>query len=162
MRGRTAAIAIAAVGCLFAMPSAAGAAGTGGSATACPGTFTVLHNDQIGNLSLPAGRYAVTVQTPVNLTCADASKLFASFLRLPSGNLPNGWRVNANRARFANRSHQPGLLRPQVRPVEAEGAAAAVVAVAAAAEAAAARRARPSRCFTTTASARCRSRPATT
>ena len=161
MRGRTAAIAIAAVGCLFAMPSAAGAAGTGGSATACPGTFTVLHNDQIGNLSLPAGRYAVTVQTPVNLTCADASKLFASFLRLPSGNLPNGWRVNANRARFANRTTNQAF---SVRKSGSGGAeaAAAVVAVAAAAEAAAARHARPSRCFTTTASARCRSRPATT
>ena len=38
------------------------------------------------------------------MTCADASKLFTSFLRRPNGDLPNGWRVNANRARFANRS----------------------------------------------------------
>ena len=43
------------------------AALTAGSATAgvgqkCPGTFRVLHNDRIDNMSVPAGRYKIKVK----------------------------------------------------------------------------------------------------
>jgi hypothetical protein len=97
---RRLALGLAMIGALFA------AAATGSQAqaasTQCPGTFSVLHNDRIGSLSLPAGRYEIIVGTPTSLTCAQASDLFAKFLQRYEGNLPDGWRVNANRARFSN------------------------------------------------------------
>ena len=45
---------------------ALGAAGPAQAAPpqACPGTFQVLHDDHIGNLSLKAGPYVITVQDP--------------------------------------------------------------------------------------------------
>ena len=43
----------------------------------------MLHNDQIGALQLPAGRYTITVLTEQTLTCDKASKLLARFLRRP-------------------------------------------------------------------------------
>src|SRR5262245_31274858 len=100
MRGRIASLIVVGVGLLLAAPTGASAqspAPARGSTTVCPGTFTVLHNDRIGALSLPAGRYVITVRTPVNLTCQGASQLFAQFLRRPKGDLPNGWGVNVKR-----------------------------------------------------------------
>jgi hypothetical protein len=96
-------IAVLAATALALVPGAAGAATGDQSQTRCPGTFTVLHNDRIGQLQLPAGRYEITVRTPGTLACADASKLFADFLRRPNGDLPNGWRLNVGQARFSNR-----------------------------------------------------------
>lgn len=103
MRVRGALSAVAALAALAALPAGASAAGDP-SSTRCPGTFTVLHNDHIGALQLPAGRYDVTVRTPATLSCADASKLFAKFLQRPDGNLPSGWRLNVGQSRFSNRS----------------------------------------------------------
>jgi hypothetical protein len=59
----------------------------------CP-SFKVLHNDRIGPASLPAGDYAISLESP-SLTCATASKLFARFLEDYDGVLPKPWRVLA-------------------------------------------------------------------
>jgi hypothetical protein len=59
----------------------------------CP-SFRVLHDDRIGPASLPAGDYAISLESP-SLTCATASKLFARFLEDYDGVLPKPWRVIA-------------------------------------------------------------------
>ncbi|MDO8186490.1 hypothetical protein Q5424_24515 [Conexibacter sp. JD483] len=71
------------------------------AATRCPATFQVLHNDKIGAMSLPAGAYYVTVS---NLTCAQASVLFADFLQDYDGDLTYPWRGNAKAKSFTNGS----------------------------------------------------------
>jgi hypothetical protein len=63
----------------------------------CPATFMVEHNDSIGRLKLEKGNYNVWVK---RLSCARSSKLFASFLDDPNGDLPSGWRLNVNTATF--------------------------------------------------------------
>ncbi|UUY01766.1 hypothetical protein LRS13_13640 [Svornostia abyssi] len=87
---RLLAIAVAAVACAPATASAQ-------SATTCPATFQVLHNDRIGALKLPAGAYQITA---TGLSCAQASKLFTQFLNDWDGNLPSPWRVVASRSQF--------------------------------------------------------------
>jgi hypothetical protein len=71
-----------------------------GGAQRCPGTFRVLHNDRIGRLRLPQGRYRITVLAPNRLSCARASRLFTRFLENSSGDLPRPWRVRARTATF--------------------------------------------------------------
>ena len=78
------------------------------SAASCP-SFKVLHDDRIGPASLPAGNYAVTVDT--GLSCQAASQLLARFLQDWDGNLPKPWRVVAKgsgRAEFT-RGGLPGF-----------------------------------------------------
>jgi hypothetical protein len=79
---------------LFLLP--AGSAPAASSST-CPSTFQVLHNDHIGNMSLPAGAYVVTVSG--GLGCSASSTLFAQFLEDYDGNLPYPW--NANNAKLS-------------------------------------------------------------
>lgn len=69
----------------------------------CPATFQVLHNDQIGTVSLRAGAYDVTVRG--GLSCATSSDLFREFLADFDGRLPGGWKVTqtANGASFSRR-----------------------------------------------------------
>jgi len=100
-----------------AAPSATAAAAPGPVATAakavCPANFTVLHNDAIGKLKLPAGPYQITVVGKV--TCAQASKLFTTFLDDFDGKLPGGWKVSLSPAGFT----QPGAafyVRKAVTP----------------------------------------------
>lgn len=65
----------------------------------CPGTFTVEHNDRIGRLSLPAGRYAIATH---RLSCATATRQFAFFLFHDfAGTLPRGWSLNVAKQRFS-------------------------------------------------------------
>ncbi|MFT4048232.1 MAG: hypothetical protein QM648_00150 [Solirubrobacterales bacterium] len=60
---------------------------------ACPGTFTVLHNDRVGTMALKAGQYKITTK---GLYCwFDASKL-AYLLDYTEGTkLPSPWTVDA-------------------------------------------------------------------
>jgi hypothetical protein len=58
------------------------------SAADCPSPFQVLHDDRIGQISLPAGQYRVTV---TGVTCPAASDLFARFLQDWDGVLPRPW-----------------------------------------------------------------------
>ena len=54
----------------------------------CPGTFRVLHNDHVGRMSLPAGRYQITILSSGRPSCTAASKLFTRFLEDFDGKLP--------------------------------------------------------------------------
>src|SRR3954471_17425814 len=73
------------------------ASGSGPSAQAaakCP-SFRVLHNDKIGNISLPAGNYSVVVK---NMTCASSTTWFARFLQDWDGKLPKPWKATSTGA----------------------------------------------------------------
>ena len=64
-----------------ANPSGGGGGGRHpGYGKLCPGTFRVLHNDRIGALRLPKGRYTITLLSLTGPSCARASKLFTNFL----------------------------------------------------------------------------------
>jgi Protein of unknown function (DUF4232) len=63
-------------------------AATPAAAAGCTGiSFSVLHNDQSGGVTLPAGKY--TVSSP-NLSCQIASSNFTTFLNKYNGAIP-GW-----------------------------------------------------------------------
>ena len=79
---------------------------------ACPGTFRVLHNDRIGTLRLPKGRYRVTIRPSGRPSCAQASRDLARFLDDPSGNLPKPWRVNVANGTFTARSGVGFRIKP--------------------------------------------------
>lgn len=104
-------LAVATVGA-FAAFSGGGAT----AATACP-AFTVLHNDKIGAMTVPAGQYTLV---PKGITCAQASSLFTRFLQDWDGNLPGGWVVQqtANSKGFARTGTsqsftlKPGAVKP--------------------------------------------------
>ena len=82
--------------------------GTHGALT-CPGTFRVLHNDHVGALQLPKGRYTIT-PVGARIPCASASKLFARFLQRPSGTLPGSWVVLPQTGTFLNGSADYGFM----------------------------------------------------
>ena len=65
------------------------AAGGRAQAATCP-TFSVLHNDRIGKLQLPAGPYNVSTS---KLTCAESTSLFAEFLDDYDGKLRPPWKT---------------------------------------------------------------------
>jgi hypothetical protein len=67
----------------------------------CNGTFRVLHDDHIGALQLPKGRYRITIRPSGRPSCAQASRDLAGFLDAPSGKLPKPWRVNAANGTFS-------------------------------------------------------------
>jgi hypothetical protein len=66
----------------------------------CPGTFQVEHNDHIGKVKFPAGKYTITTLKKGKPTCTRASKLFARFLEDPDGNLPDRWHLKRRSATF--------------------------------------------------------------
>lgn len=85
--------ALAAVSAAAALAVAVGVATSATAATPAGGTvcvgigFTVLHNDQSGGVTLPAGDY--TVSSP-NLSCQTASSNFKTFLNKYNHAIP-GW-----------------------------------------------------------------------
>lgn len=58
----------------------------------CP-KFRVMHNDRIGNVTFPAGYYAVNLLNGDKLTCAESTKLFQEFLQDWDGRLRKPWQV---------------------------------------------------------------------
>lgn len=72
----------------------------------CPGTFRVLHDDRVGNLSLPRGNYRITILRSGRPSCVRASALFTRFLEDWDGVLPGGWRVSVANSAFVRR---PGV-----------------------------------------------------
>ena len=67
----------------------------------CPGTFHVLHNDRIGKMSLPAGRYQISLLSQTAMSCKSASNDFAYFLNNDwSGKLPTPWYTNNSTKTF--------------------------------------------------------------
>ena len=73
--------------------------------TACPGFFDVLHNDRIGRLSVPAGKYRITLLSVGRLSCERATSLFKRFLEDFDGNLPGRWRLHRRTATFSRNPH---------------------------------------------------------
>src|SRR5436305_6820055 len=64
------------------------ASSTVAKSSQCSGTtFTVLHNDTSGGVTLPHGQYRITSST---LTCTTASAFFKTFLQKYSKSIP-GW-----------------------------------------------------------------------
>ena len=84
----------------LALAPAASAQTPAPTTSPCP-SFTVLNDDRIGALSLPAGPYTITLGTPATLTCAQAADLFRQFLQDFDGRLGGGWRVNAATSSFS-------------------------------------------------------------
>lgn len=66
----------------------------------CPSTFTVEHNDSIGDLRLRKGEYHYTRLNRTSPSCTRIPKLFAKFLEDVDGNLPKPWRLNVRVAAF--------------------------------------------------------------
>ena len=79
----------------------------------CPGTFSVLHNDRIGKLRLPKGKYWIVLLQSNGLSCGQASALFTRFLNDPDGDLPSPWVVDPQTAKF-RRGH--GGIGFRVKP----------------------------------------------
>lgn len=99
-----------------AVAAAPAAAQTGAVPTACPDTFTVLHDDAIGALSLPAGPYTITVGDPSRLSCAEASDLFRQFLEDWDGVLPRPWKLDAATATFSGGSGKSFSVARAAKP----------------------------------------------
>jgi hypothetical protein len=66
----------------------------------CSASFRVLHDDSIGALPFPAGPYWVSIFKGSNITCQQASQLFASFLLRTDGKLPPPWVINVATGSF--------------------------------------------------------------
>jgi hypothetical protein len=81
-------------------PSGGGGGNHPAGGLLCPSTFSVLHNDRIGALRLPAGAYSITLLSIGRLSCAQASARFTAFLQDFDGNLPGGWIVDAETGTF--------------------------------------------------------------
>jgi hypothetical protein len=96
---RRAAILVLAVA--LAVLVAVGATATAQSATRCPASFTVLHNDSVGTLKIPAGAYVLRT---TRLSCGGASALLGRFLDDFDGILPGGWVIARTGRGFVNGS----------------------------------------------------------
>lgn len=96
--------AVAALLVAMATPSRADAA-----RVQCAGTFHVLHNDHIGRLSLPQGRYRITILASGRPSCAQASALFTRFLEDYDGFLPPPWVLEPRTASFRRSGSGPGF-----------------------------------------------------
>jgi hypothetical protein len=88
-----------------AQPSGGGGGMHPATGTRCPATFSVLHNDRIGALRLPAGQYTVTLLAVGRLSCARAAARFTAFLQDFDGRLPGRWIVDAETGTFLRSAH---------------------------------------------------------
>lgn len=77
------------------------------TSNACPGLFSVQHDDHIGALSIPEGPYRVTLLSPQGLTCAAAFTQFARFLQDYDGKLTRPWLVNNTTGTFRRGKGSP-------------------------------------------------------
>jgi hypothetical protein len=100
------------------MPSGGGGGGRHPvSGTTCPGFFRVLHNDHIGSLAVPAGRYRITLLAVGRLTCSAASRALANFLQDFDGVLPRPWVLDVQTGTFLRGSVHVGFrLKRAVGP----------------------------------------------
>lgn len=73
----------------------------------CPATFRVLHDDRIGALPFPGGPYWVSIYKGSNITCPQATQLFASFLQRTGGTLPTPWVINVATGSFRRGTSSP-------------------------------------------------------
>lgn len=101
-------------------PPPSGGGNSGGGAVypagdRCNGTFRVLHNDRIGRLKLPAGRYRITLGPSEPVSCKASSSALARFLARPDGKLPRGWRLNSGTGTFSRNGAVAFRLKPAAR-----------------------------------------------
>jgi hypothetical protein len=75
--------------------------------TRCSATFSVVHNDRIGALPFPAGPYWVSIYKNSNITCPQATQLFAAFLQRTDGTLPSPWVINVATGSFRRGASSP-------------------------------------------------------
>jgi hypothetical protein len=115
-RPRSVLLATASILAAVALTLPAAASAQTGTAAVCPPTFAVLHDDQIGSMSLPAGPYTITV---TGLSCAQASDLFRQFLEDFDGRLPRPWVANAASRTFSR--GQGGSVNFSVAPAGNHG-----------------------------------------
>ncbi|MBA2240486.1 MAG: hypothetical protein H0W09_04480 [Solirubrobacterales bacterium] len=107
-------------GAAFKLIRAGGSSGAGGGrhpgrgTKACPDFFDVLHDDRIGKLSLPAGKYRITVMK--RPSCERAAKLLAKFLQDYDGKLAGGWRLRLGTASFSKRGDTGFRVKQKVGP----------------------------------------------
>jgi hypothetical protein len=97
-------------------PSGGGGGQHPATGTLCPGTFSVLHNDRIGPLRLPAGQYTVTLLSVGRFTCAQASAKFTQFLQDYDGVLPGNWIVDSETGTFLRSVHVGFRVKPTGAP----------------------------------------------
>jgi hypothetical protein len=71
-----------------------------GDGPPCPGSFRVLHDDVVGPLRFPAGRYTLIPLRGSNLSCGEVSDLFRRFLAAGASALPGRWVARAQTATF--------------------------------------------------------------
>jgi hypothetical protein len=99
-----------------ATPSGGGGGNHPATGTLCPGTFSVLHNDRIGPLRLPAGQYTITLLSIGRMSCAQASAKFTRFLQDYDGILPGRWIVDYETGTFLRSLHVGFRVKPTGLP----------------------------------------------
>jgi hypothetical protein len=82
------------------IPSTHNGPGPNPTAGACPGFFTVRHNDHIGVLPLARARYRLTPVNPKLLSCSTAARRLGGFLKDFDGRLPRPWLLDAATGTF--------------------------------------------------------------
>lgn len=85
--------------CLLALAIQGPAARAAQTPQTCPGTFTVLHNDRVGQMAVSRGAYAVRA---TGVSCKTAAQLIDRFLDDFDGVLPGGWTTAASGIGFTN------------------------------------------------------------
>jgi hypothetical protein len=78
-------------------------------AAVCPALFHVLHDDSVGSLVLPQGRYRITTFGTGAPNCSHASDLLRQFLEDWDGQLKRPWVVNAAIGGFTRGSGTTGF-----------------------------------------------------
>lgn len=84
------------------------------SAYTCPGYFHVLHNDRVGNVSVPSGRYQIILLNSnvgiTGLTCQVASTDFKYFLEYDYNDPPpSPWYTNSKTKTFYRGNPEVGF-----------------------------------------------------
>lgn len=105
-----------------AQPSGGGGGMHPATGTRCPARFSVLHNDRIGALRLPAGQYAITLLAVGRLSCARAAARLTAFLQDYDGRLPGGWIVDAETGTFLRSLHVGFRIKPTGAPPQGDSA----------------------------------------
>jgi len=81
----------------------------------CPATFQVLHDDHVGDLEIPAGKYILTLTGTGRMTCDQAATNLARFLQDYDGILPRPWFLDPETGTFLNGTINNGFtLEPLV------------------------------------------------
>jgi hypothetical protein len=111
----------------FSVAAAGGGGGGGGGGhhphgAACPGTFSVLHNDSIGSFAIPRGSYQITLLSVGRISCSRASSYFARFLQDYDGILPFPWFLDTETGSFMRGRRNVGFrIKEAVGPPRPSG-----------------------------------------